>query len=235
MDESHETLNAFVDGELSPHEMQRIAALVASRPDLEAYVRQQEELRAALKMEAVLRAPVPQRLLQAAQSAPASWHWLLRSKLACHPAQWALSMAAGALALGLVIGTVTRPANDITLSGGQLIAQGSLRQALDTILAAAGYDGRGPQIGLSFRDRSGSDCRTFNAGQTAGLACHSSGNWVVRAMAARSPEPSSSPYRMAGSELPEAIRQLVQESIVGAPYDAAAEARARAAGWSGRR
>jgi len=232
MDENRETLNAFIDGELPPKEMERISALLASRPDLGEYVDRQEQLRASLRMESVLRAPVPERLLQTAKSAPASWRWQLRSRLARHPARWLLSAAATALAAGLIVGILTRPINDIVMSDGQMMAQGALRQILNTKLASARHASTGPQIGISFRDRTGSDCRTFKVGETAGLACHSSGNWVVRAVAASGPE-APGPYRMAGSEMPEAIRRLVEGSIVGAPYDAAAEARARAAGWSG--
>ena len=34
----HETLNAFVDGELPPQEMARIAALLETEPEMKAYV-----------------------------------------------------------------------------------------------------------------------------------------------------------------------------------------------------
>jgi hypothetical protein len=39
---------------------------------------------------------------------------------------------------------------------------------------------------------------------------------------------------MAGSEMPDAVRRAVETSIQGAPYDAIAEAQARASGWSGK-
>ena len=233
MDESPETLNAFVDGELPPKEMERIAALLQTRPELDTYVKRQERLRAALKMEAMLRQPVPDRLVETAQSAPVSWQWRLRAGLAKHPVGWLSSAMAAALAFGLIIGVALRPASDIAMSGGTMLAQGALRDALDTKLASAGYDGRGPRMGISFRGRDGSDCRTFDDKDTAGRACHRSGSWIVTALAAHRQE-SAGAYRMAGSEMPDAIRQAVEASIVGAPYDAAAEADARAGGWSGK-
>jgi len=232
--EDRETLNAFIDGQLPPEEMKRVAALLAERPDWENYVRQQDKLKRALGMEAVIRAPVPERLLQTAQSAPVSWRWWLARQFNRRPG-WILSAATAALALSLAVGVVTQPENGIGLSGGQMVAEGSLRQALDTKLASTGYDGKGPRIGLSFRDRTGADCRTFRDGKTAGLACHRSGSWVIQAMAASENETGSAPYRMAGSEMPDMIRQAVEARIAGTPYGAAAEARARAAGWPGAR
>ena len=67
MEPTRETLNAFVDGELPPREMERIAALLGQRPDLEAYVAQQEKLRAQMKQafDSVVAAPVPPRLVAA--------------------------------------------------------------------------------------------------------------------------------------------------------------------------
>lgn len=226
-----ETLNAFVDGELPPKEMERIAALLQTRPDLDAYVKRQETLRAALRMDGLLRQPVPHRLVETAQSAPVSWRWRLRSGLANHPMRWISSATAAALAFGLVVGLALRPASDIAMSGRIMLAQGALRDALDTRLA--GYDGTGPRMGISFRDRDGSDCRTFDDRDTAGLACHRSGSWIVTALAAR-PRETAGAYRMAGSEMPDPIRRAVEASIVGAPFDAAAEAKARASGWSGK-
>lgn len=233
MDESHETLNAFVDGELPPAEMARIAALLPLRPELEAYVRRQEKLRAILKMESLLRAPVPDRLVRTAQTAPVSARWRLRTALQHRPLGWIASAAGAALAVGLVIGMALQPARDIGLSGGTMIAQGSLANALDNRLASSGYDGTGPRIGISFRSRDGRDCRTFEIKDNAGLACHRAHSWQITALAAHARE-STGAYRMAGSEMPDMIRQAVEASITGAPFDAAAEERARASGWSGK-
>ena len=88
--EDRETLNAFIDGQLPPEEMKRVAALLAECPDWENYVRQQDRLKRALGMEAVIRAPVPERLLQTAQSAPVSWRWWLARQFSRRPG-WILS------------------------------------------------------------------------------------------------------------------------------------------------
>ena len=142
--------------------------------------------------------------------------------------------AGAALALGLVIGVMLRPAHDLGLSAsGQMLAQGTLGQALDSKLASAGYDGHGPRIGISFRSRAGEDCRTFASGSQAGLACHQGGRWII-AMTVTQPPQDMASYRKAGSEMPDALRRAVAAAIDGVPYDAAAEAKARASGWSGK-
>lgn len=229
MDVSTQTLDALVDGELPPAEMERVARLLADRPELEAYVVQQEKLRAQLRMNDVISAPVPQRLLDTVHNTPISWRWRLQ--------QWtsarALAPAAAALTCGLVLGIILRPESDIATINGALVARGALAVALDTKLASAAYDGQGVRIGISFRNRAGQDCRTFSSDQTAGLACHNGGEWSVATLVSSSPEQSSG-YRMAGSEMPEAVRRAVESQIDGAPYGAGAEARAKARGWAGK-
>jgi hypothetical protein len=228
-----ESLNAFVDGELSPEEMARIAALLEERPEMKAYVLKQEKLRAALRFEDVLRAPPPSRLVETVQKAPLSWRWRLQHILGRHFVWRSLVPAGAALAVGLMIGIAGKSGGDLILSHNQMLARGDLAQALDTRLASSGYRGNGPRIGISFRDRAGSDCRTFSAAGQAGLACHRGGDWVITTLVTQPPE-SGGPYRMAGSEMPDAVRRAVETSIQGAPYDAIAEAQARASGWSGK-
>lgn len=46
---SNKILDMFVDGELSPREMDNLAGLLEFRPDWEAYVRKQEILRSLLR------------------------------------------------------------------------------------------------------------------------------------------------------------------------------------------
>jgi hypothetical protein len=236
MEPTRETLNAFVDGELPPHEMERIAALLGQRPDLEAYVAQQEKLRAQMKLafDNVLATAVPPHLVVAARGTQVSWRWRLRAVLGRRFVLWSLVPAGAALALGFAIGVMLQPAHDLGLSpSGQMVAQGALGQALDRKLASAGYDGHGPRIGISFRSRAGEDCRTFASGTQAGLACHQDRRWVV-AMIVSQPAQEGNSYRMAGSEMPDALRRAVAATIDGVPYDAAAEDKARASGWSGK-
>jgi len=228
-----ETLNAFVDGELPPQEMAHIAALLEAQPDMKAYVLKQEKLRAGLKFEEIMRTPPPSRLVEAALSAPVSWRWRAQNILGRNFILRSLVPAGAALAVGLMIGVTGKSGEDLVLSHGRMLAGGDLAQALNTKLASSGYSGQGPRLGISFRDRAGSDCRTFTAAGQAGLACHRGGDWVVTTLVTQTPE-SGGTYRMAGSEMPDAVRRAVEASIRGAPYDAIAEAQARANGWAGK-
>ena len=228
-----ETLNAFVDGELPPQEMARIATLLETEPGMKAYVLKQEKLRAALRFGEVMHAPPPARLLEAVEKAPVSWRWRLQTILGHHFVLRSLVPAGAALFAGLIIGITAGPESDVTLAHGRMLARGDLAHALDTKLASSGYGGEGPRIGISFRDRAGKDCRTFASGSQAGLACHQEGDWVVTTLVTQASETGGA-YRMAGSEMPDAVRHAVEASIQGAPFDAIAEAQARANGWTGK-
>lgn len=230
---NHETLNAFVDGELPPQEMARIAALLETEPEMKAYVLKQEKLRTILRLEEVMQTPPPARLVETVRNAPVSWRWRLQAIAGRHFVARSLVPAGAALFAGLIIGMTIRPGSDLMPSHGQMLAGGDLAQALDSKLASNGYSGEGPRIGISFRDHAGRDCRTFTSGNQAGLACHQESNWVVTTLVTQSPESGGS-YRMAGSEMPEAVRRAVEASIQGVPFDAKAEAQARANAWTGK-
>ncbi|MGE3143591.1 MAG: anti-sigma factor, partial [Hyphomonadaceae bacterium] len=134
---------------------------------------------------------------------------------------------AGGLLLGLGAMRTQSPLMETTQDG--LVARGALARSLETKLAA---DTPGAvRIGVSFRDQAGDFCRTFTLthAQTAGLACKSSDGWRV-AMTTHAAAQTSE-MRMAGAETPPAIVAAIEASIAGEPFDAAAEARARAARW----
>jgi len=226
---THETLNAFIDGELPPKEMERIAMLLAEHPDLDAWVHRQEALRAGIKstFSELVTAPPPARLVQAVKDAPVSWRWRLQQFAA--PRIWAPMGAA--LALGLVIGIALRPDSYFTNRDGQMMARGALATALNDELASDRYTGSGPRIGISFRNRNGHYCRTFSADTQSGLACHGDKGWAIALLAAYPRTESSGTYRMVGSEMPDTIRAAVSADIEGEPFDAIAEKAARDRRW----
>lgn len=235
MDPDRQTLDAFVDGELPAPEMERIAAILDTRPDLNRYVQEQEQLRASLRNAFVstIALPTSPRLVRTVQTAPISWKWWLRNRFLDHAFPRLLLPAGGALAIGLALGVMLRPTTYVSLGqSGTLVAKGPLDLALNTQLASMGYRGKGPRIGISFRNKAGHDCRTFSLNGTSGLACHQDDAWVIGLLVKSTPETSGSAYQMAGSAMPKALRQAVRESIKGSPFDAAAEKAARSRGWS---
>lgn len=235
MDQDKELLSKFIDGELSPEEMARVAELLIKHPDLNAYVRNQEFLRSELRARFLeIGEPVPDRLLETVRMAPVSWRWFLRRLLSREFLTRRFLPVGAALAAGLVIGIAVRPGSNFgTDASGRLVATNALGRVLDTQLASAGPAAQGPEIGISFRSKSGRNCRTFSSGADAGLACHVGGSWVIETLVKHAPEDANAAYRMAGSDMPEAVRRAVMTRIAGNPFDAAAEARARDHGWSG--
>jgi hypothetical protein len=224
-------LNRFVDGELPPKEMEDVAAALADSPDLNIYVERQENLRNQLRDSfRALDGSMPERLVETVRNAPVSWQWRLRTALEpARPLRW-LAPACAALVLGFVAGISLWPQSDFgTGASGQVIAQGGLGKALDRQLASQG----GPvRIGISFRNKAGQACRTFNSGSNAGLACHDAGAWVVGMLVKQAPEDAGAAYRMVGSAMPDAVRRAVMAGMSGEPFDAAMEAQAAKDGWA---
>ena len=233
MELNRDLLDKFVDGELSPEEMKRVADQLVQHPQWNAYVQQQEALRQVLRTGFLqLERAIPERLVKAALETPVSRQWWLRQSLRLNFTWRWLAGVSAALAVGLVLGLVVQPENDFAMNAsGQLLARGDLSHILDTRLAADNPVKTATRVGISFRNRSGQDCRTFSSGANAGLACHRNGGWIVEALVRQESESARAQYRMAGSEMPDAIRQTVAADMVGEPFDAAAEARARSTGW----
>lgn len=238
MDPDRKSLEAFVDGELPPDEMRKIALLLESRPDLNQYVREQEQLRALLRdtfanPEAY---PTSDRLAATIQSAPVSWRWRFGSVFGRRLSIRSVMPLGAALAAGLAVGVLIRPAAPFSTDGhGQLIATGGLAHALNTQLASTGYIGTGAHVGISFRNKAGHDCRTFSFGNSSAAACRQNGAWIISVLVKSAPENPGAAYQMAGSAMPDAVRRFVEKSISGAPFDAKAERSARRQHWSGRR
>jgi hypothetical protein len=117
---------------------------------------------------------------------------------------------------------------------GALLASGALAQALSDQLVPEQRTPRAVQIGLSFRSKSGTYCRTFQLQRfsSAGLACRRGAQWQVQVLGhSESPGANAAGYRQAASAMPAWLAQQVDTIIVGQPLDAAGEASARAHGW----
>jgi hypothetical protein len=236
MELNREILDRFVDGELSPKEMAEIAEALVCHPDLSAYVAEQERLRSLMRARyRDLDETMPPRLIHATLTAPVSRRWRLRQFLSRRFLIWQFLQAGAMLAAGLALGVVLKPPSDFTvLQSGAVMASGALGHVLDTQLAAAVVDS-GPAIGISFRDKAGEDCRTFSNGESVGLACHRGSAWAVDTLIRRNAEDTRATYHMAATDMPDALRRIVEGRITGAPFDAMRETRARSDGWRGAR
>jgi hypothetical protein len=232
---SDEKFFAWLDGELEPAEAAEVAARVAADPQLAELARQHRAFAADLRaaFDPVAQSPVPERLRQAVRPPAevvdlAQRRGLWRSGRPSLP-QWAASAAT--LVAGFVGGAlVSRGGDDapVELRGGKMVAAASLDPALDRQLAGALQGDT--RVGLTFRDQSGTICRSFVRPDSSGLACREGGDWRLRGLFT-TPEGQSGDYRMAAGADPN-LAALIDSTIApGEPFDAAAERRARQRGW----
>src|ERR1700730_2464811 len=247
---SDDILMAYADGELDLRTRAKVEDAMATDPQIARRVAAHQALRNTLRsgFDKVLDEPVPDHLIAAARAtsrvrsedrvvvplrprrartfALPSWAW----------PRW------GAIAASFVLGAlVWHFGTDWYSSGplvereGKLLAAGALDKALSNQLASAQSTQAPVQIGVSFRSKGGNYCRTFQLRENtnlAGVACRGQDKWRLEALAQSEASPGAhSEFRPAGSALPPAIAQAVEQAIDGEPLDAKAEARARADQW----
>lgn len=233
MDEDEEFF-AWLDGELEGEAAERVAARVAASPELSAKADQHRRLAQGVRsaFDPVMKAAVPPPGFQSGEIVDfgAKAAARQRRRLWFSAPQWG-AMAAS-LALGVVAGAQffggDRNISPVAVEDGRLVAAASLDRALDTRLASVPAD-EGFRIGLTFRDSSGSICRSFRDDSASGLACRDGGGWQVRGLFQAGPAQGTD-YRMAAGEDPR-LAALIDEVIAGEPFDATQEKAAQAGGW----
>ena len=235
-----ETLMAYADGELDDITRAGIERAMREDEALAARVAQHRTLRAsvAAAFAPVATEPVPQRLRDMVpqlppQVTPIDVARAAREAKKQPPARrplWQLGGMAAALVVGVLAGRQTAGPGteaDIASSGGVLVAQAGLAQALSTQLAAGGAQD-GTRIGVSFVSKQGNYCRSFTQGQTAGLACQEGGRWTLPVVAQAGAGEGA--YRQA-SAMPAAVLEAIDERIAGEALDAGQEQAAAKTGW----
>lgn len=238
---SDEVLMAYADGELDGELRAEVRHAIETDPDIARRVAQHAAARRSIRdaFAAVLDEPVPERLIAATRGAsatvrPSPVRLVPRPRRLQLPSwpQWAAMAASLLLGAGLwqLIGRGEGPL--FTERAGTLAATGALARALSGQLAANQSAQAPVQIGISFRSRNGSYCRTFTvrSDSYAGMACRDVAGWQVQ-MLGRAPRVEASGYRQAASGLPPWLAQQVDSSIAGEPLDAPGEAQARARDW----
>lgn len=239
------TLMAYADGELD--ETTRLSVESAARDDaglaarIAGHIALREKLRQAYAP--VIDEAIPDGLLavlgeaesqptgvaslderrtrQVGRATKRNWSW----------PEW--TAMAASLVLGVFATLFLARPQTIGVRDGVLVAQGELAEALSVQLASAQSGAEPVQLGLSFRNREGSYCRTFQFGTTAGLACRSATAWRVEAVSATTAIPAGETFRTAAAMLPPALLAAVEETIDGDAFDADDERAARDEGWNG--
>ncbi len=220
-------LMAYLDGELGPIEAKRVEQALAENPELRRRIEVQQRLRARLAAhyDPAAREPVPERFRAMLESDVIA----LDARRARQPVWQNLAALAATLLLGLFVGRALPTGAPIAIEDRAIIARDDLATALDRQLASAQPADAATRIGISFASNDGRLCRTFEQAAMAGLACRGEAGWQVMVASARRAT-SGGDYRQAGSDSARVL-EAAQEMISGAPFDAAAEARARDSGW----
>lgn len=119
---------------------------------------------------------------------------------------------------------------------GMLVAQGKLDAALSGQMGGAAPSEGDVRVGLSFLSNEGGYCRTFTlvglSQDLVGMACRASEEWRVPVMVQNMrPAPQMSAHRMAGTDMPTAVLEAIDQRIVGGMMDARAEQEALRRNW----
>ena len=228
-----ETVAAFVDGELDDLTARRIERAAETDAALAAEIVRHRALRAQLAKHyaPICDEPVPDRLRSLLVDGPK-----LDTSLADRRAARRSSFSTlhwGAIAASLVLGLTIGlrpwiPAGDVQTDNGALIAAGSLARALETQLASNQSSDAAVRIGVSFEDKAGRYCRSFESPGLDGIGCREGDHWrLERTLAGE----GSGDYRQASSgELAAAAAAMMRRDAL----DARGERAARDAGWISR-
>ncbi|HWI86385.1 MAG TPA: hypothetical protein VNT42_08700 [Sphingomonas sp.] len=219
---------AWLDGELDAAEAARVARAVADDPSL----REAADAHRAIKTRfdaafgPIAEEPAAMPVLRGASVISLASVRSAREATAARPERrWIVPGAiAASLMAGFLIGHGDAAQRGVGDRRDAVALAEPLSRAFDQQLAGE----MGPvRIALSFRDQGGSYCRSFTGTHIAGVACRDAEGWQLRYAAPGSA--SSGDYRMAGGDA--ARGDVIGAMIAGAPLDAAAERKARAAGW----
>ena len=226
---------AWLDGELDPAEAANVEADVARDPELQRLAGEHRAMQAGLRgaLDPLLQESVPFPAAGTPQAKVIDFERAqAERRVRTAPPLWKQAAAlAATLALGVFAGTALSDggsSSPVEVEAGRLVAAAGLEDALYAQLASAAAES-GPRIGLTFRDQSGSICRMFTADGASGLACRESGDWRIRGLF-QSSEGQRTDYRMAAGPDPR-LMEMVDSTIAGEPFDAAAEAEAMKRGW----
>lgn len=247
---SDDKLSAYLDGELQPEEMERLARdiqedkALAARLDRLASANQ-TFLAAASDIDAI---PLPKgvtTLLADAEKTEGARVIPYRPRriaafLVEHRAI-AASLVCAVAAYGVGFATFAGRASEIPASSGLIASSSPLHRALEqgaggaTVRLAGGVEIK-PQ--LTFLTADDAFCRQYElttaGGAVEGIACREDGAWRVQVASFASGQIDKGDYRTAASGRSAALEAFIDANISGSPLDAGEERELLARGWRGR-
>lgn len=128
------------------------------------------------------------------------------------------------------------PPSHVVSNNGLLTAQGKLAWALSQQMGGAVPSEGEVRVGLSFLSKEGTYCRTFTLvgamQDLVGIGCRASDEWRIPVLVQNQrPLPQMGAYRMAGTEMPGALLEAIDQRIVGGMLDTRAELEALRRNW----
>jgi len=247
---SDETLIAYADGDLDDATRRavesamrrdssigrRVARLRAARE--ERYADQAPHPRHANVVQlAAVRAQRAAQQLAARKAAKRQWGWLEWGALGL---VMVLGLAAGRFGLARWqpgwFGETAAAPTTVFSRNGMLVAQGRLDHALTQQMGGAAPSEGDVRVGLSFLSNEGGYCRSFTLvglnQDLVGIACRGGDEWRIPVLVQNArPLPAPASYRMAGSEMPTALLEAIDQRIVGGMLDTRAEVEALRRNW----
>lgn len=228
-----EMLVAYADGELDEVSRRRVERAIAQDAALAQRLEAHEALRSRIGAHyaPVAEEAVPDRFRAVLDAPPVidlSAERERRREQAPRRGWAMVGTIAATLVLGVLIGRgMGGETGPIGTDGGRMVAQGTLADALNTQLASAG-EVDGIRMGLTFKDRAGGWCRSFQGAAVSGVACRKDDGW--RLEQALPGGTGQADYRQAASGDPR-IAATVEALMSSAPVDATGEKAARDGGW----
>jgi len=128
------------------------------------------------------------------------------------------------------------PPTEVFNRNGALVAQGRLATALSQQLGTATPSDSEVRVGLSFLSNEGGYCRSFTlvgaSHDLVGIACRASEEWRIPVLVQNTrPLPGLGNRRMAGTEMPTAVLEAIDQRIVGGMLDTRTELEALRRNW----
>lgn len=234
----NEMLMRYADGELDAIARGRVDRAASEDPAIAARLDEHRRLRTRLAAhyDPVVEQDVPERLvsLLTSHGGQAVVDIASARRPRASRVGWAAGAIAASLAAGLFAGQMLsrNASGPVMFENGAMIAQGPVARALETQLASAQPAGAAVRIGVTFPGEGGRACRTFEARDLAGVACRRDERWQVLVTAPGASARAAGGYRQAGGAAA-IVMGAAQDMMSGEPLDAAAERRARDAGWAG--
>lgn len=265
-DYSDEMLMAFADGELELRERERIEAALETDSALRERLRVFEETGRTMGalFKEPLEAPVPAHLLELVRSADVAppapegeSMWARLSKgfgdLLTPQLGWAAVAATAVFAVGLSLGLWLQDTPSgvgerhalLGIENNHLWAEGSLKQALETVSSGESRAWSGPSDAagtivpvLTFKDKTGRYCREYAVtgapeARAVGIACRQGdGRWSIEIHTAEATDPGApGTFRPASGGGIARLQALMTEMSAGEPLDLDQEGAVLRGGW----